>query len=222
MVRSILSVKAIMTENVSLYKDLHARDPKFGGRGDAGGLTSNLSKAILKLEGFETKSVLDFGTGKGNLVKSLRQQLDTSKYRIDGYDPAVQEWDQKPNERYDIVTCIDVLEHLERSNIDQFLADLKKYVEKFCFLLIDLQPAVQHLSNGRNAHTLLAPLDWWSSKISQYFPATIGFPIMHQGGYVQKYIVTATNKPKYISEMMIFTNSLNIFERSMVNPIRKS
>ena len=86
-----------MTENVSLYKDLHARDPKFGGRGDAGGLTSNLSKAILKLEGFETRSVLDFGTGKGNLVKSLRQQLDTSKYRIDGYDPAVKEWDHKPD-----------------------------------------------------------------------------------------------------------------------------
>ena len=59
-----------MSENVSLYKDLHKRDPKFGGRGDAGGLTSNLTKAINKLEGFGTKSVLDFGTGKGNLVKT--------------------------------------------------------------------------------------------------------------------------------------------------------
>ena len=210
-----------MTENVSLYKDLHERDPKFGGRGDAGGLTSNLTKAINKLEGFGIKSVLDFGTGKGNLVKTLRLELDTSKYRIDGYDPAVSEWDKKPNGRYDIVTCIDVLEHLERHNIDRFLADLKQHVERFCFLLIDLQPAVQQLSNGRNAHTLLAPIDWWSSKITQYFPATIGFPIMHKGGYVQKYIVTATNKPKHIPEMMIFTNSLNIFERAMVNPVRK-
>ena len=170
---------------------------------------------------FETKSILDFGTGKGNLVKTLRQQLDTSRYKVDGYDPAVGEWEERPNDKYDIVTCIDVLEHLERHNIDQFLADLKRYVNKFCFLLIDLQPAVQYLSNGRNAHTLLAPLDWWSSKISQHFPATVAFPIMNRGGYVQKYIITATNKPKHISEMMIFTDTLDIFERSMVNPIKK-
>ena len=35
------------------------------------------------------------------------------------------------------------------------------------FLDIDLKPAVKTLSDGRNAHTCIAPPDWWAGQISQ-------------------------------------------------------
>ena len=207
-----------MAIDPSLYEELHAKNPEFGGRGDAGGLTKNMKTSILKLKNAGFSSVLDFGTGKGNLVINLRNQLQGSGITIDGYDPAVEEWAQKPSHPYDIVTCIDVLEHLEHHSIDNFLNELKRYTKHFCFLLIDLQPAVAHLSNGRNAHTLLAPHDWWAAKVAQHFDTTLNFPIHHKGGFMQKYIITASQNTKAMTAMMTFTHKLNIFDAIMSNP----
>ena len=36
--------------------------------------------------------------------------------KVDGYDPAVEEWSLRPENKYDIITCLDVLEHIELSN----------------------------------------------------------------------------------------------------------
>ena len=41
------------------------------------------------------KSILDYGTGKGKLVHSLRKVLDPS-WTVDGYDPAVDLWSKSP------------------------------------------------------------------------------------------------------------------------------
>ena len=48
-------------------------------------------------------SVLDYGTGKGKLVANLRQSTE-GKLKIDGYDPAVEQWSTRPDDVYDIVT----------------------------------------------------------------------------------------------------------------------
>ena len=43
-----------------------------------------------------------------------------------GYDPAVDEWESKPDEPADILSCLDVLEHIEVSSIDEVLNDIHK------------------------------------------------------------------------------------------------
>ena len=53
--------------------------------------------------------------GKG--LVNHKKYLD-EKYLVDGYDPAVEAWIEKPQKQYKLVTCIDVLEHLEPSSID--------------------------------------------------------------------------------------------------------
>ena len=73
--------------------------------------------------------------------------------KIMGYDPAVDEWESKLDEPADILSCLDVLEHIEISSIDEVLNDIHKLTRRFCYLVIDLQPAVKTLSDGRNAHT---------------------------------------------------------------------
>ena len=93
-------------------RELHERFEKFGSRADAGGVLGRLSAAVGRIEEeFGIKSLLDYGTGKGNVVKKLRGEL--SGMQVDGYDPAVEEWGEHPNQKYDILTCLDVLEHVE-------------------------------------------------------------------------------------------------------------
>ena len=209
-----------MSDSKKLYKELHKKDSNFGSRGDGGGITSNISHAIQSLKKANVRSIIDYGTGKGALVHSLRNSLPAD-YIVDGYDPSVEEWENKPEKKYDIVTCVDVLEHLEITNIDEFIISVKSITHHFCFLVIDLQPAVQILSNGRNAHTLLAPHDWWASKIASHFSTTINFPILNKGGFIQKYIVTASNSNRYLPEMMLFVDRLKIYDIMMINPRKK-
>ena len=209
-----------MANSTNLYQKLHEQSAQFGARKNAGGLTHNMAIAVTALAKKNIYTILDYGTGKGNFVHGLRSSLG-DKYIVDGYDPSVKEWSNKPNRKYDITTCIDVLEHLEHFSVDEVLNDICTKTNKFCFLLIDLQPAVQYLENGRNAHTLLAPHDWWASKVSNYFPYTINFPIYHQKGFTQKYIITGSRQPKSMNEMMLFVNKLDICSVMMRNPRAK-
>ena len=208
-------------DNTNAYKEIHEKNPVFGSRYDAGGLTTNLDTAIKCVGKSNINSILDYGTGKGALVYHLRDALD-EKYLIDGYDPAVETWSKKPQGRYNLVTCIDVLEHLEASSIDTVLNEINRLTEGFCFLLIDLQPAVQYLQNGQNAHTLLAPYDWWAAKLSNYFPYNVSFPIYNKGrGVIQKYIFTGTRFPSKMLAAMTFTANLKKFEAAMSNPLKQ-
>ena len=104
-------------------------------------------------------SILDFGTGKGLLVHRLRDELG-SKVNCFGYDPSVDEWSSSPA-KADVVTCLDVLEHIELSDINDFIANPHSLTNNILFACIDHQLAVKTLSDRRNAHILLAPPDWW-------------------------------------------------------------
>ena len=141
--------KAISNEQATLNRALHESDDSFGSRPDAGGLTSNLVPAInLMAQLGICSSLLDYGTGKGRLVKYLRSKLPDN-ILVNGYDPAVDRWLEKPNHSSDILTCLDVLEHVESESIDAVLSDIKALTS--LFLIIDLQPAIKSLSDGRNA-----------------------------------------------------------------------
>ena len=197
-------------------KELHEKFENFGSRPDAGGVLGRLPIAVDKLANdYSVKSILDYGTGKGNVVKMLRETV-SNNIQVDGYDPAVDEWALKPSSKYDIITCLDVLEHVELSSLDAVLTDINNLTKKFCFLFIDLQPAVKTLSDGRNAHVLLAPPDWWISKISTHFQCQISFPINHINGGTQKLLVSACQDAKYIPQMSLFISKLRLYDVKMM------
>ena len=88
--------KTISDEQVSLNRQLHQDDSNYGNRSDGSGVAGNLPVALKRM--FEmgiAKSMLDYGTGKGKLVHSLRKVLDPS-WTVDGYDPAVDLWSKSP------------------------------------------------------------------------------------------------------------------------------
>ena len=158
-------------------------------------------------------SVIDYGTGKGLLVRRLREKLPKSIN--EGYDPAVDEWMKRPSKPSDILVCLDVLEHIEMNSIDAVLNDIRDLTTNFCYLVIDLQPAVKKLADGRNAHILLAPPEWWVSRIAQIFQCQASFPVMHSRGLPQKLVIAATNNRKLLPMMYGFLIKMKLFEFDM-------
>lgn len=113
------------------------------------------------------KTVLDYGAGRGNLIKTLhRDKLVTSPFSYRPYEPcnpAYPEWATEPadDEQYDLVTCIDVLEHIEPECLDAVLDDLADHAGFLCYVTVHTGPAGKTLGDGRNAHLIQQPAAWW-------------------------------------------------------------
>ena len=113
------------------------------------------------VEGTGSKTLLDYGCGS---MQNLKTVLDCDVLYL-GYDPAVPQFSVK--EPCDLVTCIDVLEHIEPDLLDNVLDDLMMLTDKWGFFTIHTGPAVKKLSDGRNAHLIQKPAAWWLPKLMQ-------------------------------------------------------
>lgn len=202
----------ISDEQLALNKELHRTNPSFGNRNQASGMAARLPLALHRMHqsGLCT-SVLDYGTGKGLLVDRLRSELPHNIV-VDGYDPAVEKWSKKPASTYDIVLCLDVLEHVEMSSINNVVTDIGSMTHQFCYVVVDLQPAVKKLPDGRNAHILLAPVDWWVSRFSLEFACLTTFTLLHQNNAPQKLAIVASHEPAKLCHMNNFLNKLNVYD----------
>jgi hypothetical protein len=98
-------------------------------------------------------TILDYGCGKRTLEKKLG-------YAINNYDPAIPGCDATPDPA-DLVVCCDVLEHIEPECLDAVLDDLTRVTKNIIMFLIDTEPAMKHLADGRNAHAIIKPPEWW-------------------------------------------------------------
>lgn len=111
------------------------------------------------------KSILDYGCGQSRLINVLAESLNVETAR---YDPAIPEYSTLPERRFDLAYCIDVLEHIEHTEIDRFLESIAAKADEF-IIVIDTAPAQQLLDDGRNAHVSLQRHDWWQAKLEQHF-----------------------------------------------------
>lgn len=120
---------------------------------------------VIKLaERMQTRSILDYGCGKGYLAKEI-------PFPIWEYDPAVLGKDQEPRPA-DLVVCTDVLEHIEPERLQFVLNDLASLVLKIGYFVIHTGPAAKKLADGRNTHLIQQGEAYWRTKLSRHF--TIG------------------------------------------------
>lgn len=127
---------------------LHRSNPSYGTSGHR-----YLVPAWQTIEHYETTDILDYGCGKRTLEVALG-------FSIANYDPALEGWDKAP-EPHDIVICTDVLEHIEPDCLEDVLKDIRRCTKKACFLVVATRAAEKTLADGRNAHLIQQPYDWW-------------------------------------------------------------
>ena len=101
-----------------------------------------------------TRSILDYGCGKAGLQKGI-------PFPITNYDPCMPEYAKRPEGKYDIVVCTDVLEHIEHECLIEVVADLAALTEQVLFLNVATRPAGKFLPDGRNAHLIQESASWW-------------------------------------------------------------
>lgn len=111
--------------------------------------------------------LLDYGAGKRVLLKKLADnKLVDHQFRYFPYDPA---FDNDPPEPREMVACIDVLEHIEPDCIEAVLDDLLRVTKRIGFFTIATGPAEKTLPDGRNAHLIQQPAEWWMPKLMERF-----------------------------------------------------
>jgi 2-polyprenyl-3-methyl-5-hydroxy-6-metoxy-1,4-benzoquinol methylase len=111
------------------------------------------------------KDVLDYGAGKGRLGENL---AINHEYEMHHYDPAREAWSEAPKP-HEFVACIDVLEHIEPEYLDSVLDDLKRVTKRMGVFTVHTGKAKKVLSDGRNAHLIQEPMEWWLPKIMERF-----------------------------------------------------
>lgn len=110
-------------------------------------------------------SLSDYGAGKCNLRHALGSAADGIAYQP--YDPVFPEYGEA--KRADLVTCIDVLEHIEPDCLDAVLDELASITGRLALLTVHTGPAKKQLSDGRNAHLTQQPAEWWLEHLRRRF-----------------------------------------------------
>lgn len=136
------------------------------------------------IEKCDVRELLDYGAGKMRLFENLKPLLKR-KILLQAYDPAIPEI-AEPALPSQLVSCIDVLEHIEPDCIDDVLDDLKRVTGQIGFFTIATGPAEKKLSDGRNAHLIQEGANWWLPKIMERFELRV-FNQMEHGFMVIVY-----------------------------------
>jgi len=125
--------------------------------------------------------ILDYGCGSRlGLFHALKSKVG-HKFRYQAYDPAVLEYAKEPIPSQ-LVACCDVLEHVEPEMIDGVLDHLQRLTEQVGFFSICTQDAMRTLPDGRNAHILQKPAQWWLEKIMARFELQT-FQVVHDSEF---------------------------------------
>lgn len=154
--------------------NIHKENPRYGAASEYSNPKSmkfklTIPRAIKAAQQIcSIHSLLDHGTGQGGLIHTLSKDKDL-ELDLRGYDPAVDIFSKKPTSKYDVITSIDALEHIGRPFIYSTLKEISSLTNKFFFFCIDLLPASKKTSDGRNAHFLVAPSEWWIQQIKNEF-----------------------------------------------------
>ena len=134
------------------------------------GHTNHGDKWLIDILELNPASWLDIGCGHNTLIKHIKLYLDDAW----GVDFACPSADQNcdmldlpfADNRWDIVSAFDVMEHLLPEQIDTGLSEMARVGKRFVFT-ISYYKALMEI-NGKNAHPTVWSAEKWIAKIEQY------------------------------------------------------
>lgn len=159
----------ISQEHRDRLRALHERDPQFGVIGHLW-----VWRVVAFMMELRCRSHLDYGAGRSGLAVFTHDALQKLGVEADcrQYEPAFGDRDPQPA---DFVTCIDVMEHVERDQIDAVLADLARLQRTAGLITISLRAGTK---KNRDTHPNVKPREWWLAKVSEHFAHTQEVPIL--------------------------------------------
>lgn len=163
--------KLISDKYLALNAELHNRNNKYGGKGDAWA-----DRVIGYLRLSNANSYLDYGCGKKNLLNEIETRSSEWGFpymgegKTFGYDPVTAPGNPEPA---DFLTCNDVLEHIEPELLYNVLADIASKIKVQGLLVISQRLANKRLADGRNAHLIVEKTPWWMKRLEMHFSEVV-------------------------------------------------
>lgn len=154
-------MKTITDKHRQRLREKHDSDPEFGVIGHLWA-----SRVYAYMTDMDCSSMLDYGSGRAKLVAAVAERWAQNPYLPDfkgrEYEPAFN--DPRPAPAC-FVTCIDVLEHVERDMLDNVLADIRRCTERAGLITISLRNSAR-----KSIHPIVETREWWTQTISAVFP----------------------------------------------------
>ena len=151
--------KLISDDYLTQQLQLHA-NPNYGS------MSIKRAEEVAQLAGYlNATKILDYGAGKQKLLPGLKEAGFEGWYSA--YDPAVLQIRNMPKGDHDLLVCIDVLEHIEPDLLDNVLDHMKEHTTRFAYITVATGPAKKTLPDGRNAHLIQCPWEWWEEHLEK-------------------------------------------------------
>lgn len=133
-------------------------------------LTRYVDKIAKLVQELNTRSLLDYGCGKGYQYIERRLHMQWGGLLPHCYDIGVRQLTKRPNQKFEGIICTDVLEHIHTDDLTEFLHDVFNFSTQtgnsFVFFGISCAPSKNKaLSDGRNVHLTVQPPDWWENTL---------------------------------------------------------
>lgn len=160
-----------------LYTDYHDNHAKFlAGKVSpehVKGITRTVAWWRAQVKNTRQPRILDYGSGKGFQYLTKRIHEKWGNVLPYCYDVGVFHLAKRPEGRFDIILCTDVMEHLEAEDVPDVLADLRAYVgdrRPACvYMNICCRLAWKKFDDGSNLHKTVEEPDWWEERIKEAF-----------------------------------------------------
>ncbi len=133
-------------------------------------------KEMVKKHG--VKTMLDYGCGQGVQYGKDLDLAEKWGVTVEQYDPVVPEYSELPDSTFDMVICVDVLEHIPEEELKGVLTEIFSKATKCVFLTVCPRAAKKTLPDGRNCHLTIKPLSWWAALVKEIAPPHIEYELM--------------------------------------------
>lgn len=120
-------------------------------------------------------SLLDIGVGRGLFLEKIQKSFP--EIEVAGLDvvnvnrlkcPFIQMdiTQSSLNEYFEVITCLDVLEHIHEDDLDFVLKWISKCAHHFIFTIANHSDIGK---SGQQLHLIQQSIEWWTDTLKQYF-----------------------------------------------------
>ena len=189
-------------KTLEIYKKLHTEGTQYDSPentfdGKSLRFFFNPIRQVIELT--NSKSIIDFGCGKAKFyneeitISNIKYKNISKFWKIDDYflyDPGVEKYSEYPSKNYDGVICVDVVEHIPETDVNEFVDELFNLANKFVFIVIACYPAKKTLPDGRNVHLSIKTVDEWKKIIKE---------IRTKYKKISPYVICSTNRNSFVT-----------------------